>query len=88
MTPFRVRISDEGPFIASGSLMALLRAKHTPMVVETDGEESIIKAIHVEIEQTGRLFVGDKITGGLYDPETGRCMSSERRRLVGPVPDG
>ena len=58
------------------------------MLVETDGEESIIKAIHVEIEQTGRLFVGDKITGGLYDPETGRCMSSERRRLVGPVQEG
>jgi len=88
MTPFRVRLSDEGPFIASVPLQSLLRAKHTPMLVETDGEESIIKAIHVEIQQTGRLFIADKITGGLYDPETGRCMSSERRRLIGPVPEG
>lgn len=88
MTPFRLPLSQEGCYLAAGPLQSVLRAKHTPMLVETDGEESIIKAIHVEIQQTGRLFVADKITGGLYEEGTGRCMSSERRRLIGPVPDG
>lgn len=88
MTPFRLPLSQEGCYLAAGPLQMLQRSKRTPMLVETDGEESIIKAIHVEIEQTGRLFIADKITGGLYDPTTGRCMSSERRRLIGPVPEG
>lgn len=88
MTPFRLPLSQEGCYLAAGPLQMLQRSKHTPMLVETDGEESIIKAIHVEIEQTGRLFIADKITGGLYNPQTGRCLSSTRRVLVGPVPDG
>ena len=88
MTPFRLPLSQEGCYLAAGPLQSVHRAKHTPMLVETDGEESIIKAIHVEIQQTGRLFIADKITGGLYDPETGCCMSSKRRRLIGPVPEG
>ena len=87
-TPFRLPLSQEGCYLAAGPLQSVLRAKHTPMLVETDGEESIIKAIHVEIKQTGRLFIADKITGTLYEEGTGRCMSSERRRLIGPVPEG
>ncbi|MGL4265182.1 MAG: hypothetical protein ACRCTX_26460 [Afipia sp.] len=88
MTPFRLPLSQEGCYLAAGPLQSVLRAKHTPMLVETDGEESIIKAINVEITQTGRLFIADKITGTLYEEGTGRCMSSERRRLIGPVPEG
>ena len=82
MTPFRLPLSQEGCYLAAGPLQSVLRAKHTPMLVETDGEESIIKAIHVEIQQTGRLFIADKITGTLYE-EGVRLI--RQRRLSSPA---
>ena len=64
------------------------RAPFTPMIVRTHGVESIIKAVQIESDKTGRRYLADRVTGTIYDPETGRCVSSSARQIVGPVPEG
>ena len=86
-TDHRVVFSREGNFLSEKSVIALARVPHQLMIVSTRGDRSLIKGVQVTIGKTGRRLIADKITGTLYDPETGRSMSGARM-LEGPAPDG
>ena len=86
-TDHRVVFSREGNFLSEKSVIALARMPHTLMIVSARGEKSIIKGVHVAVGKAGRRYVADKITGTLYDPETGRSLSGART-LEGPAPEG
>ena len=79
-------MSDEGPHLSASSVGAISKAPHVAMICRTHGESSIVKAVRVSI--AGREYLADKVTGGLYEPDTGRCLSSSARQLEGPAPDG
>ena len=81
-------LSTEGHFLPESALKEIARAPHTLMIVSARGEKSIIKGVQVAVGKSGRRYVADKITGTLYDPETGRCLSSDARTLKGPAPEG
>ena len=87
-TDHRVVFSREGNFLSEKSVIALARMPHQLMIVSTRGEKLLIKGVHVTLGKTGRRLIADKITGTLYDPETGRCLSSDARTLEGPAPEG
>ena len=87
-TDHRVVFSRDGNFLSEKSVIALARVPHQLMIVSTRGEKSIIKGVQVAVGKAGRRYVADKITGTLYDPETGRCLSSDARTLEGPAPEG
>ena len=86
-TDHRVVFSREGNFLSEKSVIALARVPHTLMIVSARGEKSIIKGVHVAVGKAGRRYVADKITGTLYDPETGRSLSGART-IEGPAPEG
>ena len=86
-TDHRVVFSREGNFLSEKSVIALARVPHQLMIVSTRGDRSLIKGVQVTIGKTGRRLIADKITGTLYDPETGRSLSGART-LEGPAPDG
>ena len=86
-TDHRVVFSRDGNFLSEKSVIALARVPHQLMIVSTRGEKSIIKGVQVAVGKAGRRYVADKITGTLYDPETGRCLSSDARTLDGPAPE-
>ena len=84
----RIRaLSSEGHFLPESALKELSKAPHRLMIVADRGEKSVIKAVQVAVGKAGRRYVADKITGTLYDPETGRSMSGGRM-LEGPAPEG
>ena len=87
-TDHRVVFSREGNFLSEKSVIALARVPHQLMIVSTRGEKSLIKGVQVTLGKTGRRLIADKATGTLYDPETGRCLSSDARTLEGPAPEG
>ena len=80
-------LSTEGHFLPKSALKEISRVPHTLMIVSTRGEKSIIRGVHVAVGKSGRRYVADKITGTLYDPETGRSLSGART-LDGPAPEG
>ena len=80
-------LSTEGHFLPKSALKEISRVPHTLMIVSTRGEKSIIRGVHVAVGTSGRRYVADKITGTLYDPETGRSLSGART-LEGPAPEG
>ena len=80
-------LSSEGHFLPKSALKELSKAPHRLMIVADRGEKSVIKAVQVAVGKAGRRYVADKITGTLYDPETGRSMSGART-LEGPAPEG
>ena len=80
-------LSTEGHLLPESDLKEIARAPHTLMIVSARGEKSIIKGVQVAVGKSGRRYVADKITGTLYDPETGRSLSGART-LEGPAPDG
>ena len=80
-------LSTEGHFLPESALKEISREPHTLMIVSARGERSIIKGVHVAVGKSGRRYVADKITGTLYDPETGRSLSGVRT-LDGPAPEG
>ena len=82
------RLSGDGPFLSEFSLKEIGRAKSVPMIVTTRGEQSLIKGVPVQLERSGRRLIADKVTGSLYEPDSGACLSSSFRRLVGPAPEG
>ena len=86
-TDHRVVFSREGNFLSEKSVIALARVPHQLMIVSTRGDRSLIKAVQVAVGKAGRRYVADKITGTLYDPETGRSLSGART-LEGPAPEG
>ena len=86
-TDHRVVFSREGNFLSEKSVIALARVPHQLMIVSTRGEKSLIKGVQVTLGKTGRRLIADKITGTLYDPETGRSLSGART-LDGPAPEG
>ena len=86
-TDHRVVFSREGNFLSEKSVIALARVPHQLMIVSTRGEKSLIKGVQVTLGKTGRRLIADKITGTLYDPETGRSLSGART-LEGPAPEG
>ena len=81
-------LSTEGHLLPESALKELSKAPHRLMIVADRGERSVIKAVQVAVGKAGRRYVADKITGTLYDPETGRCLSSDARTLEGPAPEG
>ena len=81
-------LSTEGHFLPKSALKEISRVPHTLMIVSTRGEKSIIRGVQVAVGKSGRCYVADKATGTLYDPETGRCLSSDARTLEGPAPEG
>jgi len=81
-------LSTEGHLLPESALKEIARAPHTLMIVSARGEKSIIKGVQVAVGKSGRCYVADKATGTLYDPETGRCLSSDARTLEGPAPEG
>ena len=91
-TDHRVVFSREGNFLSEKSVIALARVPHQLMIVSTRGDRSLIKGVQVTLGKTGRRLIADKIAdkiaGTLYDPETGRCLSSDARTLEGPAPEG
>ena len=80
-------LSTEGHFLPKSALKEIARAPHTLMIVSARGEKSIIKGVHVAVGKAGRRYVADKVTGTLYDPETGRSLSGART-LEGPASEG
>ena len=86
-TDHRVVFSREGNFLSEKSVIALARVPHQLMIVSTRGDRSLIKGVQVTIGKTGLRLIADKITGTLYDPETGRSLSGART-LEGPAPEG
>ena len=80
-------LSSEGHFLPESALKELSKAPHRLMIVADRGEKSVIKAVQVSVGKAGRRYVADKITGTLYDPETGRSMLGARM-LEGPAPEG
>ena len=84
----KARLSGDSPFLSKPSLKEIGRAKSVLMIVTTRGEESLIKGVRVELQRTGRRLIADKVTGSLYEPDSGACLSSSSRRLVGPAPEG
>ena len=82
------RLSGDGPFLSEFSLKEIGRAKSVPMIVTTRGEQSLIKGVPVQLERSGRRLIADKVTGCLYEPDSGACLSSSFRRLVGLAPEG
>ena len=86
-TDHRVVFSREGNFLSEKSVIALARVPHQLMIVITRGDRSLIKGVQVTIGKTGRRLIADKITGTLYDPETGRSLTGART-LEGPAPEG
>ena len=87
-TDHRVVFSREGNFLSEKSVIALARVPHQLMIVGTRGDRSLIKGVQVTIGKTGLRLIADKVTGTLYDPETGRCLSNDARILEGPAPEG
>lgn len=87
-TDHRVVFSREGNFLSEKSVIALARVPHQLMIVSTRGDRSLIKGVQVTIGKTGLRLIADKVTGTLYDQETGRCLSSDARTLEGPAPEG
>ena len=86
-TDHRVVFSREGNFLSEKSVIALARVPHQLMIVSTRGDRSLIKGVQVTIGKAGRRLIADKITGTLYDPETGRSLTGART-LEGPAPEG
>lgn len=84
----KAQLSGDGPFLSEFSLKEISRAKAALMIVTTRGEESLTKGVRVELQRTGRQLIADKVTGSLYEPDSGACLSSSFRRLVGPAPEG
>ena len=80
-------LSTEGHFLPKSALKEISRVPHTLMIVSARGEKSLIRGVHVAVGKSGRRYVADKITGTLYDPETGRSLSGART-LDGPAPEG
>ena len=80
-------LSTEGHFLPKSALKEISREPHTLMIVSARGEKSLIRGVHVAVGKSGRRYVADKITGTLYDPETGRSLSGVRT-LEGPAPEG
>ena len=80
-------LSTEGHFLPESALKEISREPHTLMIVSARGEKSLIRGVHVAVGKSGRRYVADKITGTLYDPETGRSMLGARM-LEGPAPEG
>ena len=80
-------LSSEGHFLPESALKKLSKVPHRLMIVADCGEKSVIKAVQVAVGKAGRRYVADKITGTLYDPETGRSMLGGRM-LEGPAPEG
>lgn len=80
-------LSTEGHLLPESALKEISRAPHTLMIVSARGEKSLIRGVHVAVGKSGRRYVADKITGTLYDPETGRSLSGART-LEGPAPEG
>lgn len=80
-------LSSEGHFLPESALKELSKVPHRLMIVADRGERSVIKAVQVAVGKAARRYVADKITGTLYDPETGRSMSGGRM-LEGPAPEG
>lgn len=80
-------LSTEGHLLPESALKEIARAPHTLMIVSARGEKSIIKGVQVAVGKSGRCYVADKVTGTLYDPETGRSLSGART-LEGPAPEG
>ena len=80
-------LSTEGHFLPKSALKEIARVPHTLMIVSTRGEKSIIRGVHVAVGKAGRRYVADKITGTLYDPETGRSLTGART-LERPAPEG
>ena len=80
-------LSSEGHFLPKSALKKLSKVPHQLMIVADRGEKSVIKAVQVSVGKAGRRYVADKITGTLYDPETGRSMLGGRM-LEGPAPEG
>ena len=81
-------LSSEGHFLPKSALKELSKAPHRLMIVGTRGDRSLIKGVQVAVGKSGRCYVADKATGTLYDPETGRCLSSDARTIEGPAPEG
>ena len=81
-------LSTEGHFLPKSALKEISREPHTLMIVSARGEKSLIRGVQVAVGKSGRCYVADKATGTLYDPETGRCLSSDARTLEGPAPEG
>lgn len=79
--------SSEGHFLPESALKELSKVQHRLMIVADRSERSVIKAVQVAVGKAARRYVADKITGTLYDPETGRSMSGGRM-LEGPAPEG
>lgn len=80
-------LSSEGHFLPKSALKELSKVPPRLMIVADRGERSVIKAVQVAVGKAARRYVADKITGTLYDPETGRSMSGGRM-LEGPAPEG
>ena len=80
-------LSSEGHFLPESALKELSKVQHRLMIVADRSERSVIKAVQVAVGKAARRYVADKITGTLYDPETGRSMSGGRM-LEGPAPEG
>ena len=80
-------LSTEGHFLPESALKEISREPHTLMIVSARGEKPLIRGVHVAVGKSGRRYVADKITGTLYDPETGRSLSGART-LEGPAPEG
>ena len=80
-------LSTEGHLLPESALKEISRVPHTLMIVSSRGERSIIKGVQVAVGKSGRKLIADN-TGTLYDPETGRCLSSDARTLKGPAPEG
>lgn len=80
-------LSSEGHFLPESALKKLSEVPHRLMIVADRGERSVIKAVQVAVGKAARRYVADKITGTLYDPETGRSLSGART-LEGPAPEG
>lgn len=77
-------ISDTGPCLSEPSLRKIAKAKYQPMRVITEPNmESIIPAVSVRVSGWPGEWLADRKTGTLYAPDSGRCMSSKDRKIVG-----
>ena len=88
MTP-TVRLAHGMQCVSAATVEQVLRrTKYEEMLVSTVTGESVIKGVRVTVKGCAKSVIADRITGTLYDEETGECWSGGTRRLIGPAPKG
>jgi hypothetical protein len=84
-----LRLYGEARCLSEASMRMITSSEADPFRVHSDfdGVETVVRCVRVRIKGWSSVYLADKVTGTLYREDTGRCLTSAYRRIVGPADD-